>query len=185
MPHFIAIYPDIIGRDVCEEIIGKFEADPRRQPSHLFADGNPNLRSGTLLKIGSRENWKDIKKLLLEKFHECLQDYVRQFNSLERILREDCEISGFVIERIDPGQGFNWHIDSGPMNSYDRFLSVLIYLNDIDEGGQTEFRFQDFKYTPRAGSLLMFPPYWTHIHRGAPPVSKTKYKISSHCTFKS
>ncbi len=185
MPHFIAVYPNVISDDMCAEIVRRFEADPRRQPSHVFADKKPELRSGTLLNIGGDDNWKEIKQLLLAKFSECLHDYAKQFKSLENILREDCEISGFVIERVDPGQGFNWHIDSGPKGTHDRFLSVLYYLNDVDEGGETEFEFQDFKFTPRAGSLVMFPPYWTHIHRGTPPISNTKYKISSHCTLKS
>ncbi len=34
-------------------------------------------------------------------------------------------------------------------------------------------------YQPRAGSLLLFPPYWTHVHRGAPIRSGAKYIMTS------
>jgi hypothetical protein len=32
---------------------------------------------------------------------------------------------------------------------------------------------------PRAGLLLLFPPFWTHLHRGASPVSAVKYNITN------
>lgn len=37
-----------------------------------------------------------------------------------------------------------------------RTVSVLIYLNDVEDGGETEFPFLGYKVYPRKGSALMF-----------------------------
>lgn len=53
------------------------------------------------------------------------------------------------------------------------------YLRDIAEGGETEFPFQLQHVKPKAGLLLLFPPFWTHLHRGVSPVSAVKYNITN------
>ena len=35
------------------------------------------------------------------------------------------------------------------------------------------------KAAPRKGRVVLFPPYWTHVHRGATPVSGAKYTIAA------
>jgi len=40
-------------------------------------------------------------------------------------------------------------------------------LNSLgNQGGETEFEYQDLKIIPQAGKLVFFPPFWTHRHRG-------------------
>ena len=41
----------------------------------------------------------------------------------------------------------------------------------------------DLKVEPRAGRLLMFPPYWMYQHAGLPPVSGNKYILSTYLMF--
>lgn len=64
----------------------------------------------------------------------------------------------------------------------DRFLNVLFYLNDVEEGGETEFYFNDMTVTvpPRKGRLVVFPPLWTHIHAGLAPINGDKYICNGH-----
>ena len=85
-----------------------------------------------------------------------------------------------VIERVEPGQGFAWHIDSGPLGTARRFLSALTYLNDVDKGGKTEFPLQGAALRPEQGTIVMFPPFWLFPHRGAPPTAATKYKMTAY-----
>ena len=85
-----------------------------------------------------------------------------------------------VVEKLDPGQGFAWHIDSGPVGTARRFLSALTYLNNVDEGGFTEFPLQNTKLKPEQGMIVLFPPYWMFPHRGAPPTKETKYKMTCY-----
>ena len=63
-----------------------------------------------------------------------------------------------------------------------RFLVFFLYLND-NEGGLTSFPEYDTMIQPKAGTLLMFPPLWTHKHIGHKPIKKPKYIIGSYLHY--
>jgi hypothetical protein len=67
-----------------------------------------------------------------------------------------------------------------------RFLNILFYLNDVEEGGETEFYFADknVKVKPKTGRVVVFPPFWTHIHAGLRPISGTKYIMNGYLRHK-
>ena len=60
-----------------------------------------------------------------------------------------------------------------------RAFVVQLYLNDIEEGGETEFLYIGKRIPARAGRLIIFPAGFTHAHRGNPPLGQTKYICSS------
>ena len=51
----------------------------------------------------------------------------------------------------------------------------MIYLNDVEEGGETAFFHQNIKVKPEKGKMVIFPPYFTHMHKGMRPISNDKY----------
>ena len=77
-----------------------------------------------------------------------------------------------------PNDGFfNWHFDQGSNDwfAYSRVLVAMFYLNDVKEGGQTEFLSQEVSIKPSQGDLVIWPATWTHKHRGKLPISSSKY----------
>ena len=62
-----------------------------------------------------------------------------------------------------------------------RYLVFILYLNDVEEGGETSFLFKEegeddfFKVKPKAGTLVMHPASWPYIHKGHMPISNDKY----------
>jgi hypothetical protein len=64
-----------------------------------------------------------------------------------------------------------------------RYMVFLWYLNDVMEGGETEFCDLGLRIEARQGRLLMFPPYWMFQHAGLPPRSNDKYMISTYMLF--
>ena len=55
---------------------------------------------------------------------------------------------------------------------------ITLYLNDVKEGGETEFYHQNLKVPPTQGSLVIFPAYFTHLHKGHVPISNDKYILN-------
>ena len=53
-----------------------------------------------------------------------------------------------------------------------------MYLNDVEEGGETEFLYQSRRVKPKRGRLAIWPAQFTHMHRGNPPLSGDKYVIT-------
>jgi hypothetical protein len=179
-PTFIEAYPFALSQEVCEDIIARFEADPRKRPSGTARGVNTRIRLGTMLDIPAYAEWADICALVTRVTRECVDKYMIKYPSLQSMARpENCRITEPLVERITPGQGYGFHIDAGPGNTYDRFLSGLLYLRDIRQGGQTEFPFQRVRVPPTAGMLVLFPPFWTHLHRGMSPALQTKYNITN------
>lgn len=84
--------------------------------------------------------------------------------------------------RVGHDERFELHFDSIYEKS-DRYLVLLWYLNDVAEGGETAFPQLDVAVPPRAGRLLMFPPFWMYQHEGRPPLSDDKFILSTYLRF--
>ena len=79
------------------------------------------------------------------------------------------------IQWYKPGEGYHkWHIDGAQMNSCDRAMVYMTYLNDVTEGGGTMFYHQDVTTKAVKGKTLIFPAAYTHLHKGE--ISKTQHK---------
>ena len=92
--------------------------------------------------------------------------------------------SGYAIQRTRPGEHYHWHIDGGSHEFSQRQLVAVWYLNDVPgPGGETEFSYQNVMIRPEAGKLLLFPPFWTHEHRGVTLQQGVKYIATTWAVF--
>jgi hypothetical protein len=90
------------------------------------------------------------------------------------------------IQHYLPGQGYHqFHCERSssvePMAS--RHLVFTTYLNDVDNGGETEFYYQELKITPKKGLTIIFPSDWTHTHRGITSNTEEKYIVTGWFNF--
>ena len=76
-----------------------------------------------------------------------------------------------------------WHCEVNNISEARRFLLCMLYLNDVDEGGETEFLYQSKRIEPIVGKTLIWPAYFTHLHRGNPPLKGEKYYGSNEIAF--
>ncbi|MFT4993159.1 MAG: hypothetical protein ACI965_000177 [Paraglaciecola sp.] len=80
-----------------------------------------------------------------------------------------------------------WHSEvypvSGNTDPLHRIMLFMFYLNDVDDGGETEFYYQNMQVKPKAGRMVIAPAYFTHTHRGNVPVSNDKYILTSWVLF--
>lgn len=180
---FIEEYPDAVTPSLCARLITQFEADGRRAPSGVVLSTGEkkqkNFRSGTMVDT-DYENpvWKALTDELGPSIHATMKSYVKKHPGLARIAESDGLIcSQPMIERVDPGQGFDWHVDHNP-GAWQRVVAGLLYLNTIEEAGETQFVDPERLVRPVAGKIVLFPPYWTHFHRGVSPTRETKYALS-------
>jgi hypothetical protein len=179
-PSFIQIYPDVISRDICTEIITRFENDPRIRPSWGNKSDKPANRTGSMLDIGYLPDWADLTNYVTAQIEERIHHFSEVFLSFKSVLMTgECYLTPPLLERIVPDQGFDWHSDGSMPKVERRVLALILYLADVPEGGETQFAYQGAGVSPTAGSLVVFPPFWTHLHRGATPKSTTKYNITN------
>lgn len=166
---------DVLPGKLARALIEAFESDPRKSEGMTDRGVHPIKRSVDLVLEGEPQ-WdaltRDTERVLEAAYEEAL-------NSEKHVLRSfheefDMARTAFMIQRYraDRDDGYGWHIDSTPPDK--RQLSCLCYLNTVDEGGETEFK-SGLKVKPVEGRVLLFPPFWTHVHRGLRPISQTKY----------
>ena len=83
--------------------------------------------------------------------------------------------TGYKIQKYDRGKGYyNYHNDFEYSNKGVRVITFIWYLNDVEEGGETEF-IDGTIIKPKKGQLLLFPSDWTYMHKGNMPLSNDKY----------
>ena len=99
--------------------------------------------------------------------------YIEQYDSL----KYDPLMSLYhKVQKTTPGGGYHvWHSEHGPKAFTNRVLAYTLYLNDVEEGGETEFLYQSKRVPARKGTISIFPAAFTHQHRGNPPLSGDKY----------
>lgn len=104
--------------------------------------------------------------------------------SLE-LMRALYRLGDIQAQKYDAGRGnyAYWHCEVYPEAQHNealhRTLLFMFYLNDVAEGGETEFFYQRRAIRPRAGRMVIAPAYFTHTHRGCTPVSNDKYILTS------
>ena len=80
-----------------------------------------------------------------------------------------------------------WHSEVYPQAQHNealhRTMLFMFYLNDVEEGGTTDFVYQDRRITPKTGRMVIAPAYFTHTHRGCKPISNDKYILTSWVLF--
>jgi prolyl 4-hydroxylase len=98
-------------------------------------------------------------------------------------------------QRYQPGQEFRHHCDwfrtdgtywaQEEATGGQRSWTAMIYLNDVAEGGTTDFYYLDMAIPPRRGAILLWnnvrpdgEPNPNTVHCGTPPVSGVKYVIT-------
>ena len=82
------------------------------------------------------------------------------------------------IQWYRPGEGFYaYHIDGAHAHCH-RALVFSTYLNDVDEGGGTEFFHQRLVVSAVRGKTAIFPAGLTHLHRGVVSHTREKYLLT-------
>lgn len=187
----IMVAESIIEEELCQSIIGecKTHYDKLFYPGPVISGIFPDIKSsmdmnwsdGEVTRLGAPSMpFLSYEGQVVDALFSCIEYYRETF----RWLWEWPGLSdtGFRLQHYRKNSGFyREHIDGGPGPGVaaDRMLGAIIYLNTVETGGETYFREHDLKIPAKAGSIALFPAYWTHPHQGCVPISDDKWIVSS------
>jgi hypothetical protein len=182
---FIFHAKGLLSPDLCRQIIEQFDADPARHVGYgLDARGKPNVsdyKVSVELEIHPQGIWKAPHEAINAQVASVVQTLIDNLPSLQI---EKMQWSQYKIKRYAKDEGhFKWHFDAMGPGAWGRQVAMILYLNDVQKGGETCFLYQNIKFKPVAGDALFFPTFWTHHHCGLVPLSGDKYIITSFVTF--
>jgi len=178
---FISVYDNSFTSDECEEYIklvehyisnGVITKEDRayHNTDHFCINFNNDISYNIL----SGDN---LSMEFLPKIKDYVGEYLKKFSVLsqEKLLIYDTK-----AKKIPIGGGFhNWHFENTGLQVSARKLVIQLYLNTIEEGGETEFLYINKRIKAEQGRLIIFPAAFTHTHRGNPPIGQDKYIIST------
>jgi hypothetical protein len=169
--------------DICNEMIRRFEQHGDEQYEGRLgqqAGKDRSIKKSTNLVVSGKPHWQDIDRELFRS----LGHAIREFRETYPFFKGPFKDSGYAIQRTNPGEHYHWHIDGGSHEFSQRQLVAVWYLNNVaGPGGETEFSYQAVRIMPEAGKLLLFPPFWTHEHRGVTLQQGVKYIATTWVVF--
>jgi len=115
----------------------------------------------------------------------CNMSYDELLKVVSNAPTNDIYFRDFTIRIYEKGKGiFKPHVDQHAGGTVTRLFTILIYLNDVHEGGETEFPEHNKKVKPKKGKVLMFPCNFLYLHQGNIPISNDKYIATAFVNFK-
>jgi len=169
--------------DVCNEMIHRFEQCTDEQYAGRIGQmvyRDQSIKKSTDLVVSGKPHWQDIDRALFRSLGLAMKELRETYPYFKGPFKD----VGYAIQRTNPGEYYHWHIDGGSHEFSQRQLVAVWYLNDVKgPGGETEFSCQGVRITPQAGKLLLFPPFWTHEHRGVTLQKGIKYIATTWVVF--
>ena len=172
--------------EYCKKIIDTFEQRAEMQLTE-HQTGFKNQDERIFMDMANHNNMFHVDANLCKFFYQTIMDtyehkYRKKYDSLGSVCQHSPK--GMSVQKTRPHQGYHaWHCENADLVTSSRVMAYTLYLNSVEEGGETEFLYQGVKIKPEPGKLAIFPAYYTHPHRGNPIYKGIKYIVSGWYTF--
>ena len=174
-----------VSAEVCDGLIEYFEESPDKKPGEVGKGIDPVSKVSTDITVIPRTPDIRIQNYLDELGVVC-DKYIEEFPWCSNTHATWGLNTSFNIQKYNPGEGFfKWHMERSSykdLNSY-RHLVFMTYLNDVTDGGETEWYHQGLAIQPEKGLTVFWPCDWTHVHRGVTSLTQTKYIATGWYTY--
>ena len=182
---FVKIYHNAVSDTFCDKLIQQYEDNPQ-QYYHQDRKNEARNWKMSFSQIHLQEHgiWKNDVAHLMDTYKTYLKQYREDCNITENMWPLNHTYETIRMKRYLPNDKdmFGSHVDVTDYNTARRFLVFFLYL-DNNEAGQTTFERTGFSASCKKGSLLMFPPFWTHPHAGEKPINKPKFIVGSYLRY--
>lgn len=176
---------------ICDKLIEYFNKNPEKQrigesgdPETFATKVMPSIKDSIDIFFYPNEQveeWVEYK----DQLQKCIEKYIEKYPWCAATDKWGL-YEATNLQYYKPGGGYKaWHSERVcalyPYNL--RHLVFMTYLNDVTDHGETDFKHQRFRVSPRKGLTLIWPADWTHHHRGIPSPTQEKYIITGWLSY--
>jgi hypothetical protein len=188
---FIGVYKNAISKELCDKAVRYFkemEVLTNARTRQQFENSSKVDKDDTVVFMTDLDCQSTTAREVLIGFNDvfwgaCYNHYASTFDVLKACTAAHNSYN-VKVQRTNVGQGYHvWHYESGSRDVSNRILTWTLYLNDVEEGGETEFLYYPRRIKPETGMVVIFPAGFTHTHRGNPPLSNSKYLMTGWVEF--
>jgi|TARA_X000001382_G_scaffold5997_1_gene4882 hypothetical protein len=184
--NFIGVYDNYILPEECDRAIKLFEDQNKfnNTMNRMSSENSPITQKQDKQFFASPSNlniwWEDLKTMIIN-YDMSWSHYMQNTGANTAYDMNKFFYTDLKIQKTLPTEGYHvWHVEHG--KSYEdvaRAFVFSIYLNDVEEGGETEFLHFSKRIKPKKGRIVIWPASFPYLHRGNPPLSGEKYILTS------
>jgi hypothetical protein len=172
---FIGFYENVYPQGFCQHLISEFDKlfekglcgtrkNNENERRHIKSDSFYFLDATIHSNILNKFHDYNVREILQGGLQRCFDAYTNQYDILQNLTIRSTHIK---IQKTNPGEGYHiWHCEQNNGEQANRCLVWAIYLNDIEEAGETEFLYQKLRVPPKENTIIIWPAAFTHTHRG-------------------
>lgn len=189
--NFVGIYDGAFEDRYCDSLVEYFEWCRKNNRSYNRPEAerfkkdnsiNVNPNSEQEISFTTPNITMYINEFNAGFWDACYKEYREKYSVLSDYSNHT--VFTYKIQRTDPAGGYHiWHSEDGDKHHANRIGVYILYLNDVEEGGETEFLYFSKRISAKKGRLVIFPPNYPWAHRGNPPLSGTKYIMTGWIEF--
>ena len=169
-PTFLELYK--IEPKVCDDLIEYFNDNVEYKSEGTIDDQKIDKTIKDSIDVNFYNGSKDKRiKKFFEVLSPCIHNYAWKYKIAYNMKTSDAN----NIQYYKPKGGFRkLHYESSPFTSL-RAVVYMLYLNNVTDGGGTNFPFQNITTHAVKGDLILWPADFTHPHRGVISDTQEKY----------
>ena len=182
-PDFIEIYDDALSQKECEILINQFEKSDEKDVGRTTGGYAPDQKKCMQLSVDLNDR-SVISTVVKPNLISCIKQYREKYRdhlyqtSAWNLYHEasfqkyDGEEDGYKV----------WHCEHHPTPECcsKRIMAWMFYLNDAKCG--TEF-YDRPTIKAKRGRCVIWPAFWTHLHRGVIPNIGLKYIVTGWISY--
>ena len=181
-PDFVEIYDHALSQKECEILINQFEKSDDQSAGTTSGGYKPEEKKCAQLSVNLNDRSvisTVVKPHLvshIKQYNEKYRDYL-YYTSTWNFYREA------LLQKYDGKEdGYKiWHCEHNSEKSCSkRIMAWMFYLNDAKCG--TEF-YDRPTIKAKRGRCVIWPAFWTHMHRGVTPNIGLKYIITGWISY--
>lgn len=170
-----------------DDIIKHHESNPTKHEGKMWMAESQSGVVDHSLKRSDDSYFTDVNlaKRYVAQLQQVLESYITEYPYSNKYAAFNIK-EHFRIQHYEPNGGFfKWHTErSNNKDPYSsRHLVFMTYLNDVTDGGETEFYHQGIKIKPEKGLTLIWPADWTFTHRGVASPTQEKYIVTGWYSY--
>ena len=184
--NFIGIYDNYILPTECQKAIQLYEDQNKfnNTINRIHGEQSSILEKQDQQFFAGSDNidvwWESVKPMMVN-FDLAWNHYLKHTGGDDAYDGGPFHFTTLKIQKTLPTEGYHvWHVEHGKgFHNEPRAFVFSIYLNDIEEGGETEFLHFSKRIKPKTGRIVIWPAGFPYVHRGNPPLSGEKYILTS------
>ena len=185
----IAIIDDVFSEDYCNNLISLFENNQKKHfIGETFAGINPSTKTTKEIDLNNFSDFCNnsfaeiLNTNLVQYLEEYSSDIVGNRWEVNHLFNVSTAYHFFKMQKYKKKEGHYIALHQerdAQFGGKDRVFTFMLYLNDVGEGGVTNFPLQKKSVKPKCGTLVIWPAGFPYLHNGEMPISNNKYIITT------